>query len=460
MRAAPPTTALTELSDLLGPDGVRTHGLSEYANDATEQAGLRAMPDAVALPAGTEQVRATVEWASRHGIALVPRGGGTGFAGGAVAVEGGVIVDLTRMNRILSFKPELWQIHVEAGVLTGTLQRVARESGLRFPPDPGAAERSQIGGNIATNAGGPHAFKYGVTGRWVTGLEAVVPPGDVVSFGGPIRKDVAAYNLGQLLVGSEGTLGIITAAWLRLIPAPEVELPVVASYPSAAQGCEAILRVLASGCVPAAIEFLDAGALAAARGSFPAVLGAGASFLVITEADGTELEAGAAALELREALTPDALDLWSPTESRDVRALWRWREGLSLAVAAQRGGKLSEDIVVPPDRLHDAVKGTVQIGHDHGLPACSWGHAGDGNLHSAFMLDISAEAEVLRARSASRELYRLALELGGSVSGEHGIGWCKRGQLELQLGVRELELHRAVKLLFDPDGIMNPGKKI
>ena len=262
------------------------------------------------------------------------------------------------MDRVLSFDPELWRIHVEAGVLTATLQRLARENGLRFPPDPGAAEQSQIGGNIATNAGGPHAFKYGVTGQWVTGLEAVVAPGEVIRLGGAVRKDVAAYDLMRLLIGSEGTLGIITSAWLRLIPAPEAELPIVASYAGSAAGCEAIMRLLVSGAIPSAIEYLDAGTLQAARGSFPAPLDPDARFLVIAEADGSELEARAAAIELQAALEPGALSLWAPTETRDVRSLWRWRDGVSLAVSAQCGGKLSEDIAVPIDRLAEAIDAT------------------------------------------------------------------------------------------------------
>jgi glycolate oxidase subunit GlcD len=452
--------ALEQLGQVLGPEGLLTEGLAAYGSDTSEHAGLHALPDAVARPASTEEVQAVVRWAVEHGVPLIPRGGGSGLAGGAVAVNGGVVVDLGRMSRILDFRPELWLIHVQAGVLTATLQRIARESGMRFPPDPGAAEQSQIGGNIATNAGGPHAFKYGVTGSWVTGLEAVVPPGDVVSFGGPIRKDVSAYDIARLLIGSEGTLGVITSAWLRLIPAPETQVPVVAAYAGAPDGCEAILRVLASGTVPAAIEFLDSGALAAARGSFPIPLPDAAGFLVITEADGSELEARPAAIELREALAPAALTIWDPMGRLDIRALWRWRDGVSHAVAAQRGGKVSEDIVVPLDRLREAIESTVAIGQANGLPACSWGHAGDGNLHSAFMVDASLPSELERARRASRDLQRMAVGLGGSISGEHGIGWCKRGALELQLGRRELALHREVKQLFDPHGIMNPGKKM
>ncbi len=228
-----------------------------------------------------------MRWCYERDIAIVPRGGGTGFAGGSVPVDGGVVVDLQRMSRLLAFDPQLWRMHVEAGLRTSEVRRLARESGLLFPPDPGAAEQSQIGGNVATNAGGPHAFKYGVTGHWVTGLEAVVPPGEVIAVGGAIRKDVAGYDLKGLLVGSEGTLGIVTSVWLRLTPAPAARAPVIAVYRSAADGCEAILAVLANGVVPAALEYLDAGALDAARGAYPFELAGDARFMVLAEADGS-----------------------------------------------------------------------------------------------------------------------------------------------------------------------------
>ena len=214
---------------------------------------------------------------------------------------------LDRMDRVRAFEPLLWRAHVEAGVRTGHVHRLARESGLLFPPDPGASEQSQIGGNIATNAGGPHAFKYGVTGRWVTGLEAVVPPGEVIAIGGPIRKDVAGYDLRSLLIGSEGTLGIVTAAWLRLIPTPEAAFPVVGLYRDTAAGCAALERVVGSGLVPAALEYLDAGALAAAGGAFPGGVPAGAGFMVIAEADGAQEEAENLRDELVEVLGEGAV---------------------------------------------------------------------------------------------------------------------------------------------------------
>ncbi len=261
------------LRAIVGDAGMADAGDARFARDATESQGLEGRPDAVVLPADAEQVRAVVAWCYAHDVAIVPRGGGSGFSGGCVPVEGGVVVALDRMARVRSFDPLLWRIHVEAGLRTSELRRIARESGLLFPPDPGAAEQSQIGGNVATNAGGPHAFKYGVTGRWVTGLEAVIAPGELVEVGGPLRKDVAGYDLKSLLIGSEGTLGIVTAAWLRLTPAPEAAAPVAALYRTAAEGCAAIERVLGSGVQPAALEYLDAGALDAARGAWAAGVG-------------------------------------------------------------------------------------------------------------------------------------------------------------------------------------------
>jgi glycolate oxidase subunit GlcD len=389
----------------------------------------------------------------------VPRGGGTGFAGGAVPLDGGVVVSLERLSRVRSFEPLLWRLHVEAGVRTSEVRRLARESGLFFPPDPGAAEQSHIGGNIATNAGGPHAFKYGVTGAWVTGLEAVVAPGEVVAVGGPLRKDVAGYDLKSLLIGSEGTLGIITAAWLKLLPAPEATLPVAAFYAGAAEGCAALEQVLGNGLTAAALEFLDAVTLELAGPAFPGGVPAGAGFLVLAEADGSAEEAALLRTELVEVLRESALAVTSP-EGPAAADLWRWRDGVSFAVSARRGGKVSEDIVVPFDRLREAIEETTAIGRRYELAACSWGHAGDGNLHSTFLVSPQEPDELERAEHAAAELFALAARLGGSISGEHGVGWVKRGQLERQWPPRALDLHAEIKRAFDPKGLLNPGKKL
>ena len=448
-----------DLRKLLGDDAVASGSIRHYLADETEGRGVLGHADAVCVPSDAEQVAAIVAWCYERGVPIVPRGGGTGYTGGAVPVEGGVVVSLERLSHVRSFDPLLWRIEVEAGVPTADLQRTARESGLSFPPDPGAAEQSQIGGNIATNAGGPHAFKYGVTGTWVTGLEAVLPPGEIVSVGGAIRKDVAGYDLKSVLIGSEGTLGIVTAAWLRLIPAPELALPVAGFYRDTASGVRAITDVLGNGIAAAALEYLDAGTLAAARATYPRELPSDARFLVIAEADGSAAEAQRVQAELRQVLAEDAVAIDAPASAVDAAALWRWRHGVSNSVTAQRGGKVGEDIVVPVDRLGEAIERTLEIGARHELPTCSWGHAGDGNLHSTFMIDPHDDAGLERAHAAAQELFALAVGLGGSISGEHGVGWVKRGQLERQWPPRLLELHAAVKDAFDPKGLMNPGKK-
>ena len=444
---------------MLGDDAVIAAPSAHYVVDETEGRGITGRADAVVAPSSTAQVAAVVAWCYEHDVAIVPRGGGTGFAGGAVPLDGGVVVALERLTRIRSFEPLLWRLHVEAGVPTAEVRRLARESGLLFPPDPGAAEQSQIGGNIATNAGGPHAFKYGVTGAGVTGLEAVVPPGEVVEVGGSLRKDVAGYDLKSLLIGSEGTLGIITAAWLKLLPAPEAALPVAAFYADTGTGCAALERVLGNGLTVAALEFLDAVTVELAGPAFPGDAPAGAAFLVLAESDGSTAEAALLRDELVEVLGEDALAIVAP-EGSAIADLWRWRDGVSFAVSARRGGKVSEDIVVPFDRLREAIEETVAIGRRHELEACSWGHAGDGNLHSTFLVSPHDPAELERAELAAGELFALAARLGGSISGEHGVGWVKRGQLARQWPARALDLHDEIKHVFDPKGLLNPGKKL
>lgn len=450
---------IAELARIVGDDAVLPGSEARYLEDATAIRGLRGKADAVVLPGSPAETAQVVALCYEHELAVIPRGGGTGYAGGAVPIDGGVVLSLERLTRVRQFDPLLWRIHVEAGVTTAQLRRLARESGLFFPPDPGAAEQSQIGGNIATNAGGPHAFKYGVTGNWVTGIEAVVPPGELIAVGGPIRKDQSGYDLKSLLIGSEGTLGVITAAWLRLQPAPERFLPLVGVYRDTRSGCAVLETVVGSGLVPSALEYLDRGALSASAGSFPLDVPAEAGFMVMTEADGSREESAALREELLAVLEDGALLVYPPEATADVEALWRWRDGVSVAVGARRGGKVGEDIVVPLDRLAEAIEEIVSIGERHGLEAVSWGHAGDGNLHANYLVDLTSPDDLARAEAAAAEGFALATRLGGSISGEHGLGWLKRGQLEKQWAPAALSLHRGIKDAFDPKGLLNPGKK-
>jgi glycolate oxidase subunit GlcD len=441
-----------ELAAAVGPEHVLDG--AAYDSDATRTRGLRGVPDAAVRPASADAVALVVAACHRHATPIVPRGGGTGLSGGAVAVGGGVVVSLERLTHVRSFDPLLWRMEVEAGMTTRNVQRLARESGVYFPPDPGAAEQSQIGGNIATNAGGPHALKYGTIGAWVTGLEAVVPPGEIIRLGGPIRKEVVGHDLKRLLIGSEGTLGIITAVWLRLIPAPEAVIPLVAFYPSTGAGAAAVVNVLGSGVIPAALDYIDAPTIAMVGSGMPVPSPRG--FALLAEIDGSLDEVRRQRDELHEALAPGALSVHEPVAG----ALWRWREGVAGGVSAQRGGKLSEDIVVPVEHLGTAVEEIIAIGRRHGLEACSWGHAGDGNLHATFLIDPTSAAEIARAEIAAGEVFELAGRLGGAISGEHGIGLVKRRHVGLQWTEREWELQTAIKQAFDPAGLMNPGKKI
>jgi len=445
------TDIVSSLAAIVGDSHVRADVERRYLEEAIGNEVGEAR--AIVLPATAREVAEVVAWCYANDVAIVPRGGGTGLAGGAVP-HGGVVLSLERLTRIRDFDPLLWRIHAEAGVPTQELRRIVRESGLFFPPDPGAAEQSQLGGNLATNAGGPHALKYGVTGAWVTGVEAVVAPGELITLGGAMRKDVAGYDLTSLLIGSEGTLGIITAAWLRLIPAPEASFPVVAFYADTRTGCDAIERVFGNGIEAAALEYFDRGTFEITRGSYPSAAPEGA-FVVIAEADGTTGEAARVRDELVDVLGESAL----ATQSPDPAPLWRWREGIAHGVAGKLGGKVGEDVAVPLDALARAIELTVEIGARHGLEAVSWGHAGDGNLHSNFLFDPATDGQA-RAAEAAAELLSEVVALGGTISGEHGIGSLKLPYLPLQFTPPVLAAMRAVKHALDPKGLFNPGKAI
>lgn len=448
-----------ELRSIVGDAGlVAEEHMRTYLADATEAQGLNGHADAVVLPSSADEVSAVMHWCYERGVPLVPRGGGTGYAGGCVPF-GGVVVATDRLDKVRSVDPLLWRTEVEAGVTTRRVQRLAAENGLYFPVDPGASEQSHIGGNVATNAGGPHTFKYGVTGAWVTRVEAVLPPGRIVEFGSRARKDVAGYDLRSLLVGSEGTLGVITAVDLKLIPAVEQRFPVVGFYETVEQGCGALTAAMASGTVPAALEYLDRGAITIAAGGFPAAVPAGAALMLIAEADGAAAEAQAGRDQLIEAMSADALDLLAPHDRLSIEALWRWREGVGLLADTWLGGKMSEDVAVPLEHLGAMIEVTERLGAEHGLATCSWGHAGDGNLHSTFMFD-RRDADARRtAEAAIGGLFDAAIGFGGTVSGEHGLGAVKAGQLRRQWNSEAVRTHREIKRLFDPENLLNPGKK-
>lgn len=457
-----------DLGAIVGGAHVRTPTAADL-EDATRWTGLRGAADLVVAPPDPRAVADVVGWCYAHDVPITARGGGTGLSGGAVP-DGGIVLSLERLARIRSLDPEWWRCEVEAGVTTATLHRRVAEVGLRFPPDPGAAESSQIGGNLATNAGGPHAFGHGPTRAWVLGLEAVLAPGELTRIGGPLRKDVAGYDLTSLLIGSEGTLGIITAAWLRLVPPPGAEQIVIGLFASPQAAEAGVAGALTCGAVPAALELLDPGALQDAAATLP-VPGAtaafatlddpGAGYLLVAHLEGDLAEATAARGDALAAAWQDAGAAWTAApESSQATALAQWRAGVSGAVAARRGGKLSEDVTVPADRLAELLAGSAELAARRGLEHAAWGHAGDGNIHCTFLLDPSDPVQRAAAHDAAEELFTLVTSLGGSVSGEHGIGRLKNGQLSQQWEPAAVAAHRAVKAALDPKDLFGRGRKL
>jgi glycolate oxidase subunit GlcD len=447
----------SELGRLIGAEHVLepTHD-SPYNHDSSRRRGVEGRAHAVVLPSSDEEVAAVLRWCYSSDVPIVARGGGTGLTGGAVATEGGVVCSLERLRAVRALEPALWRMEAEAGVSTRHVQRLARENGLMFAPDPGAAEQSHIGGNVATNAGGPHALKYGVTGAWVAGLEVALTPGELVALGGWVRKDVAGYDLKSLMVGSEGTLGIITAVRLRLLPAPETAIALMVFLRTRTDGCAAMLDVLAAGVQPSALDFMDSETLGIVAGSYPGTVPEQAGFALLVEVDGTRAEAQAQREALTELLADAAVTIEEPAQAP---ALWRWRDGFNGAVTGVRGGKVSEDVVFPVERLAEGLERFEQIAARHGLRACAWGHGGEGNVHATVLVDPAREQELDAAEEAAEELFALTASLGGSITGEHGVGWLKRGRLAAQWDVRALELHEQIKAAFDPKGLLNPGKK-
>jgi glycolate oxidase subunit GlcD len=446
-----------ELSRLVGAEHVLdAPARSPYNHDAARRRGVQGRAEAVVLPGSAGEVADVVRWCYSHDVPIVARGGGTGLTGGAVPTEGGIVCSMERLRAVRELEPALWRIHAEAGVTTRHVQRLARENGLFFGPDPGASEQSQIGGNVATNAGGPHALKHGVTGAWVRGLEAVLAPGELVQLGGWAGKDVAGYDLKSLLVGSEGTLGLITAVRLRLLPAPEAAIALVVFMPTRAEGCAAILDVFAAGVTPSALDFIDGDVLEMVAGGYPGAVPAGTGFALLAEVDGSRAEVEAQRQALVELFEGGAIAIQQPPG----HALWRWRDGFNGVVTAVRGGKVSEDVAFPVERLAEGLERFEQIAARHGLRSCAWGHGGDGNVHATVLVDPAQDAELDAAQAAGEELFALTVALGGSIAAEHGVGWLKRGLLESQWDARAVELHEEIKRAFDPKGLLNPGKKL
>jgi glycolate oxidase len=414
-------------------------------------------PVAVAFPRDALQVRRTLRLAHDARTPVVPRGAGTGLAGAATADTGTVVLDLSRMNRIVALSPEDATAVVEPGVITADLDRAAAAHGLRYAPDPSSVAISTIGGNIATNAGGLRCAKYGVTRDSVLGLEVVLADGRQISTGTATLKGVAGYDLTGLFVGSEGTLGVVVRATLRLRPIPLATATIAASFPDVEAAAEAAIALSAARVQPAIAELLDEAtllAIDAAQGT--SLRSAGAALLLVqTDGAGAALEAELIA----DVLAGTATSVRTTTDEAEATELLAARR-LALPSLERLGRPLIEDIAVPRSRLADAVREIAAIAARHGVPISTVAHAGDGNLHPLIVVDPAALTVPVEAQRAADEIFELALKLGGTLTGEHGVGTLKRAWLRRELGETNHGLQQRIKSLFDPHGILNPGKAI
>jgi len=413
------------------------------------------------LPGTTSEVAAIAELCHAQRVPLYVRGGGTGYSGGAVPLHGGLLVSMERFNRILEIDEQNLLVVTEPNVITGRLQEEVEKVGLFYPPDPASLDESVIGGNIAENAGGPRAFKYGTTRRYVLGLEVVLPDGEVIRTGSKAVKNVVGYDLTQLLAGSEGTLGIITQAVLRLVPKPPAHATLRATFDSVDAAVEAVTELIRARVVPATVELVDGECLAAVTRYLGGAELAppGTAGLLIVEVDGMA-QAVAEEARLVEAAcrSGGATEVLRAATEDERRELWRVRRELSPALKTIATLKVNQDVVVPRGRVPELFRLVAALKREFDVAIPCFGHAGDGNIHVNIMVDGADPAAVARAHAAQRRLFEGVVSLEGSISGEHGIGYTKAPFLSLELSHEAIALMKRVKHAFDPRGILNPGK--
>lgn len=450
---------ITQFEKLIGKDGVLTtpEDLAVYGYDGTFEDHR---PDLVLLPDGTEQVSRVVQIAAAARLPVVTRGMGSGLAAATVPFQGGIVLALTRMNRILEVDPVNATVRVEAGIITANLQAELEKQGLFYPPDPSSNRHSTIGGNIACNAGGPRCLKYGVTGNYVLGLTVVLADGRILRTGGKPIKDVVGYDLNALFTGSEGTLGIITEALLRLTAKPQFTRTALVEFLSLNDAMRTVNAILAAGIVPASIEVMDETAIACIEEAMHLGLPLDVAAILLIEADGSD----EAAVQ-RE--NEEIARLCGECGARQVRlaqteseraSLWKARRSVSPSLARRAPNKLGEDITVPRSSIPEAVRGLKAIGAKYGLPVVIYGHAGDGNLHPTILFDKRDPEQWNKVQQMVAEEFALSLSLGGTLSGEHGVGTLKRPYMEQALGPLSIEIQKRIKTALDPLNILNPGK--
>jgi glycolate oxidase len=449
---------IKELAAIVGPGHLLTtpEECWTYAYDATDRAH---MPDAVVFPGSAAEIAAVVRLANEHRFPVVPRGAGTGRSGGSVPIQGGVVLVLTRLNRIIEISRDDLVAVVEPGVITGKLKAAVEAQGLYYPPDPSSADFCTIGGNVAECAGGPVAVQYGVTRDYVLGLTVVLPTGEIITAGTRTMKGVVGYDLTRLFLGSEGTLGVITRITLRLVSKPPARQTLAAGFESLSAAAAAVSLILRSGLAPTTLEFMDRITLGCVREMLPFELPGETAALLLIAVDGhpkdVDDRAGRMARFCREQGAKPVLRAKTPEEAE---RLWRARKVLSPALLKVKPHKVSEDVVVPLGAIPALITALQEIARRRGLIIPSYGHAGDGNIHVNVLYDHQVDRERQAVNPAVEDIFTVVRELNGTLSGEHGVGLTKAPYLGMELSPAAIALQRRIKAAFDPHNIMNPGK--
>ena len=452
-------TIFAELEQITGKDGIlhTPEDLAVYSYDGTF---AEHRPDVVVLPRTTEQVSQIVKLAARERIPLVTRGMGSGLAAASVPFIGGITLSMTRMNRILEIDEANATVRTEAGVVTADLQTAVELVGLFYPPDPSSIRHSTIGGNIACNAGGPRCLKYGVTGDYVLGLTVVLADGRILNSGGKLIKDVVGYDLNALFTGSEGTLGIITEAILRLVAKPKFARTALVEFSALDDSSRTVNAILSAGIVPATIELMDETAIACIEESLHLGLPLDVEATLLIETDGTDEDCVLREIEAIAKICRDcgARQVKVAKSEAERSNLWKARRSVSPALARKAPNKLGEDITVPRTAIPDAIRQLKAVSVKYGLPIVIFGHAGDGNLHPNILFDKRDPEQWKKVEQMVAEEFEIALRLGGTLSGEHGVGALKRPYIGNALGEVSIDIQKRIKAALDPLNVLNPGK--
>ncbi|MEA3362104.1 MAG: FAD-linked oxidase C-terminal domain-containing protein [Thermodesulfobacteriota bacterium] len=449
---------ITKLQQISGKDQVLTAkaDLICYSYDATQKQYL---PDVIVHPGNVEEVSQIMKLANEKKIPVFPRGAGTGFTGGSVPTAGGIVLGLTRLDKILDIDEENLVATIEPGVVTADFQKTVEKVGLFYPPDPASLKVSTMGGNVAECAGGPRCVKYGVTKDYIIGLEIVTPTGDIIRTGGPTMKGVVGYDLTKLICGSEGTLAVITKIIVKLLPKPEAKKTMLVLFASIDGAAQAVSDIVRGKIIPTTLEFLDARTLDCIRQATDLDVPDAAQAVLLIEVDGDREFLDKQVAKISEIVQPlGVVEIRVAETPAESEALWQMRRSISASLRQVNPDKYNEDICVPRSKVPEMIRKIERIADNYQIPIVNYGHAGDGNIHVNIMVDGNIPGDREKAEKAVVEVFEGTLELDGTMSGEHGVGTMKAPFIDMELSTNVLDYMKTIKRALDPNNILNPGK--